>query len=400
MTFWLYLYVFFFVTVLIDFTANKKQTRVNGTTIVLSSLMVLLVGFRGDMGTDINSYIRVFNDINPCCIAQNNIASVTRNFVNIEPLYAYLIYVFKLFSSSYNLFIAFYAAIIIFIYIKAFAKLKLPINIALFAFFSINFLEFFAQQRMAAVYALALLAFAYLNEDSTKKFFFIVFLATLVQYMGIFIALGYFLKKWPAKLSSMNEMRLPSKSGLGGITLSHSSITINRAVATSGIISIIVFAIAVITFVSIGSRDLLNLTTYLPFTDLAPLLKLTSYLSRFESNGGELLGKLGALVIHLGLVLGFIYYRNAWSTPWAGLAVNWYFWGIILNAFFSDFVWIAYRIFAMFNVTLIILYALIWTFPVRLRLLLLSIYTPVLIYFFYQQILSETGPYITFFDTN
>lgn len=176
-------YFFLLIPIILTFNNNIRINRVSFNVFIL--LLIFFIGMRFEVGGDWDNYYRLF-------LKMNNYNFIDIFFLNKEPGFILINYIFRLFNLGFysiNLFAAF---VFICGFYTIIIKLKDPwiALILSLPYFIFVFAMGATQQSIATGFIL--LAFNYLSKKNNIKFILFVIIATLFHYTAIFIIIFIF----------------------------------------------------------------------------------------------------------------------------------------------------------------------------------------------------------------
>lgn len=399
MDIWLVLTILLSTVILIDYLINTNNTKINMVTVFIVLLLSTLVGLRGEMGQDYQSYIDIFYRI-PAFVDKgfDAVLQGSENF-RIEPLYILIISIFKSFIPIYNVYIFCQTLGILVLVIWSLSRIKAPINIGLYIFFFNYYLNSFGQQRMGIAYALCFLASTFFVERQFRSFFVTVGISSVFHYVSVFLLLAMFLKYVPVLNLQLNKYKKVNLTNTN-IKTKHLDVAINHknlSISSWYLKAIILFIVVIII-----SLYIINFKTIAVFistnsflSSFRPIKTLTGYILKAES---EVLptreSAIRGFISYVILLFTLYFRRKFWLNPETGilfslLTLGWIFW--IFN---YDLPWAAHRVRDLYWSNIIGLGALVTVgerkvYPIAtIMILVFSIYS------FYSQIARGIGPYV------
>lgn len=150
-------------------------------------LLTLQMGLRWETGTDWNSYLNHFGEI-------NTFDTTSPLYNGFEFGYNIIVWFIKLFSNSYSCFLILHALLFYFLLFKSFKHLSFNFYLSLMIFYSL-FIGLEGSNRQLLALVVCIFSLRYLFEEKNKLFFFFVGIATLIHTSSILFLIYYFFKR-------------------------------------------------------------------------------------------------------------------------------------------------------------------------------------------------------------
>lgn len=408
MTTWYALVALMLVMFTVDYLENRRKTRVNMMTVFIVVLLSILSGIRGENYPDFKAYRLYFELIPPLtAILLENESLLGGLHYRLEPLYQLVISIFKVFSSSFNLYLFFQCLFLLLVVVAALKRFKAPVNIGLIVYFFLLYLQQFGQQRMSIIFVLCLFASSFLVTNDLKKFVLTVLVATGFHYTALFYLPAYgfswlLLSKLPKRsLSSPPDSAAPEETGGGSgpgarrgfRKHAFRSITLSTVVKIAALVAV-AFAVTIkfnvferLNDMLFASSDLLGENVYsLKFTKNYKLITDTP-------NIMDAWFGLSSLIV-IGIFL-YVFRKHWMADHTAPLFVN-YWMGIIILVLVYKFPVLTDRLFRMYGYTaLIVLFAFMSRERRKNSVVTLPFILVVCLYLFLHKIDTETRGYHT-----
>lgn len=263
--------------------------------------MVTILGLRYGIGNDYFSYKRIFDEIYDPLLFDIFIYRLNES-TPVESGFAGVIFITKLFTNSYFLFVFFWAILSISIKYYVFRRISPYIGLSFLIYFSDEwFWKDLSGSRVGMASALILLSVIYAYRRSFFKFIVIILLAVLFHSSAI-IGIGiYFIRYFSSK-------------------------------------KLMYLAIAMSTLIAIFGGMGIALSEFISsFLELESSSRVIKYIdSKYVGDGGFF---RGTNILHLVLSLVFIYYYTSLIKKWKynHLLVPMYIYGTVLMFIFVDY---------------------------------------------------------------
>lgn len=176
------LFIFSFLEI-ITTNANVKKAMM----IITYLLLVFVVGFRWETGTDWDPYLQIFED-------STSLTDVFGTIFTMEKGYLLFNFIVRSFTDNYSIFLILHAVVFYFLILKSFSKLTHYPQLALLVLFCAN-MGITGSNRQLLALALTLFGITFLIENKGKVFFSTVFGAFFFHASSFISAIYYFLNR-------------------------------------------------------------------------------------------------------------------------------------------------------------------------------------------------------------
>jgi len=281
-----YNFTLFILFILILFETNLKKEKlfINILTILFLIYLVIQVGFRWETGTDWNSYLNHYININ-----LENFTDATEGFYEV----GYNIFVLscKLISNSYTFFLVVHSIVFYILIFKSFKYFTPNIFLCLILYYALN-LGLIGSNRQLLALAIGFYSLRFLLKSRNISFLLLIIIASFFHISAILFLIYYFLKN---KISFFKLLALFTTAALIGFLIMPKVFNLEFSFLPSG-------------------YTLMKLLTYLEKSETTTfvypifgLLKRTIIVTYFLINRSKFSEKISFFNIVLnGYLIGFI----------------------------------------------------------------------------------------------
>lgn len=399
---WTLLTCFLLFVFAVEYYGKKSPASVNEMTFILVIVLSLLSGLRGEMGVDLAGYRTYFHAI-PSLAAYLSGEGSFMQMARLEPLYQFLISVFKVFSKNHQFFLFTQSLVLFLIVVHSLRTLDAPVNIGIICYFFISYLDHFGQQRMAIVYVLCLYATTHIVRYNPVKFIATVIAATLIHYSAIFFLPAYWIRylllEKGDKLSYRNYINnyQPRLQKLKDFVSKHITFKNHYRNKVKLNTIIILFLSVLVVSVQFNIAQILyeNIDLF-TFGNPAGNIYASKFLTYYQrvTEQKSILGAWVGILGQFAIVLFVYLYRDRWlDIKTAPIFIN-FVGGLFFMILAFKIPHLGGRVSSMYNISLYVFIFSIMASQKKRSLNILPFIFFFLLYEFITHINSETGPYI------
>ena len=175
-----------FIFSLFETNFKKDKLFINFLTILILIYLVIQVGLRWETGTDWNSYLNHFTNIN-----LENFTDATEGFFEVG--YNIFVLLSKFISNSYSFFLVVHSIVFYILIFKSFKFFTPNIFLCLLLYYSLN-LGLIGSNRQLLALAIGFCSLRFLLKSSNISFLLLIIIATFFHISALFFLIYYFLK--------------------------------------------------------------------------------------------------------------------------------------------------------------------------------------------------------------
>jgi hypothetical protein len=348
---WYSIFIIFCCFVVVEYFRENRKYNINVGTVFIVVLLCAFSGMRSNqMGVDTDNYIYFF-EITPSIL---DVLSDDVSYIRLEPIYLFIISLFKVFSLNYNLFQLVQTFVLLMILVVSLVRLKAHVNIGLIIYYLVYYYGHFEQQRMAYVYVICLFSCQYIIKRNIKKFFISIIIANGIQYTAIFFLPAYYIYYFFINEERRSYLSI-NKDDLATIIITrlqrikfgyHAFIKIGLllAIAISVTLKYNIFEVLYQFFIGLGITSQENIYA----------LKFISYFENIDEERSLLNAMLGISANFLIISMMF-YFRQRWMDVTTIPLFLLYCFGFALMLSTYSFPWLGDRLFKMYAIAAILI---------------------------------------------
>ena len=187
MSIYIFTFAVLFIFSFLELRMNLSVLLQKKMSAFVYSLLVLQVGLRWQTGTDWDSYLLHFEQI-------NNFSDVFFAIIHFEPGYTFFVLVVKSVWNSYTVFLVVHALVYYALIFSAFKKLSPYLFISLLIFYATS-MGVLGSNRQLIALGICLYSLRYVIDKNAIKFFILIACASLIHITAVIFIIYYFLNK-------------------------------------------------------------------------------------------------------------------------------------------------------------------------------------------------------------
>ena len=187
LTYFLIIIVLFFLSIVENISTDVFNEYKKKFFYVSFLLLVLFIGLRWETGTDWESYVFVFEEI-------NSISSLFEYWGFMEFGYLLINFIVRMFTDNYTLFLLFHAVLMFYFLIKAFKSLTNYTQLTLMLFFAITLGNMGSNRQLLAL-SLGLYGLSFLINGNKRMYFVLIGTSLFFHLTSILFGVYYFLNR-------------------------------------------------------------------------------------------------------------------------------------------------------------------------------------------------------------
>jgi len=187
MTIYFFTIILLFVFSLLEENYKISNGLKNGMMLISFTLLVLQVGLRWETGTDWDTYLRHFESF-------SGVISVVLGEFVFEYGYGISVWLFKLLSSNYSIFLLLHAIIYYILIYKSFKHFMPNMHLTLLMYYTLS-IGMMGSNRQLIALAICIYAVRFVMEKKTVLFFLLIIIASFFHTTAIFFIIYYFLNR-------------------------------------------------------------------------------------------------------------------------------------------------------------------------------------------------------------